>query len=106
MPGHDGHARDGHGHERGEPGHGPLLPRGHPDLYHAAGVSFVAGAAIRRGPYTDCGVVGRSRARDGIDVHCVIVNGNMKVWYYVRNTSTGAKGWVRPADLRGEYGVP
>lgn len=66
----------------------------HPDRWSGGNVSFRDGAAIRRGPYTDCTSFGLGYAGHGIDVHCVVTNANRVEWFWVRNTTTGVSGWV------------
>ena len=65
----------------------------HPDLYNAGGISFRNGTNIHRFPHISCVVDGQGFPSHGIDVHCV--TGGSVSWFYVRNTTTGVRGWVR-----------
>jgi hypothetical protein len=67
----------------------------HPNLYNSGGISFLDGTNIRRGPYTDCDVLGLGYPSHGIDVHCYIVNSNDYLWVYLVDTTTGVQGWSR-----------
>lgn len=65
----------------------------HPDVTHSGATAFGDGTAIRRGPYSDCDILGRGYPTQGIDVHCYIQNSNNYTWVYLRDTSTGVAGW-------------
>lgn len=69
-----------------------------PDRYTSGGYSFKNGTYIRRGPYMDCDVLGLGYSTHGIDVHCdAYVDGYQ--WVYLRDTTTGFKGWARRDTL-------
>lgn len=82
-------------------------PSQHPDVFSAGTINFTNAAKIRTGPYNECTAVGEGQANHGIDVHCLTVNSNNVVWWYVRDTTTSKEGWVRGTDLTGSYtGAP
>jgi hypothetical protein len=76
----------------------------HPDLYDHGGIHFLSGTNIRRGPYTDCDVLGSGYPNDGIDVHCAVFNSNNYLWIYLEDTTTGVRGWSREDAL--SWNVP
>ncbi len=78
-------------------------PNQHSDVYSAGGLSFTNAAKIRTGPYNECTATAEGQANHGIDVHCLYVNSNNVVWWYVRDTTTSKEGWVRGSDLSGGY---
>lgn len=79
----------------------------HPDRYSAGGITFKDGAAIRRGPFSDCDRLGLGYRGHGIDVHCA---GRQETnpgpaWIFVRDTTTGVNGWVRSDALNYQFEV-
>lgn len=67
---------------------------------------FADGTAIRRGPYLECAALGRGYPGHNIDVHCGVYNANGVAWVFVRDTTTGVKGWVKASALRGAAYIP
>lgn len=72
--------------------------RTHPDRYHSGGISFGNGTAIRYEPHIGCDRAGLGYPRHRIDVHCAVHTGND--WLFVRDVSTGKKGWARWDTVR------
>jgi hypothetical protein len=70
-------------------------------VIHSGDWRFGDGTAIRRGPFTDCDILGRGYRTQGIDVHCHVYNTNGVLWVYVRDTTTGVAGWARGDTIFG-----
>ena len=75
----------------------------HPDLYNAGGIHFANGTNIRRYPHIDCVADGQGFPSQGIDAHCATETGSL--WLYLRNTTTGVRGWARFDALRYDFTV-
>ncbi|MBW5482505.1 SH3 domain-containing protein [Streptomyces bambusae] len=61
--------------------------------------SATANVNMRSGPSTDCRANGVATPNHKLDYHCYKVVGS-RTWTYVRNDSTGVKGWIRDDNLR------
>lgn len=55
----------------------------------------------RSGPSTGCASKGIATPNHKLDYHCYKSDSGGYSWTYVRNDSTGVKGWIRDDNLRG-----
>lgn len=69
----------------------------HPDRYSGGGIQFKEGTRIRAYPHkSSCStVLGLGYPGHGIDVHCAVKTSDLYVWFFLVDTTTGARGWSR-----------
>lgn len=76
----------------------------HDDLYKGNNVSFRNGANIRSHAHISCTSLGLGYQSHGINVHCVTRVDN-STWLYLRDTTTGVRGWTRSDALNIPQGI-